>query len=216
MKKLKILTALMALAVFACSAATNAPTVAPPATSTNAPSVFTRGFDNFTGLFKQQVTKDLATDFYKAGVLDLDLSATYTAAGGSDFGDLWTSKFKHGNWGVNVGSMFWISRYVGTGVDFGMTDINNPGSYMFNYGGVDTAVRYPIGRVAPYIIATAGRNFDAPTWYWGVGPGISFAITDRAKIFTDARFIWQNGCTTCTANGTDTTLVARMGLTISF
>lgn len=185
------------------------PKVAPPASSTNAPSVFTRGYNNLTGLFKEQVKKDLATEYYTGGKLDLNLSATYSAVGGSDFGQLWTSDFKHGVWGANLGSMFWISKYFGTGVELGLTDINNPGSWLFDYGAVDAAVRYPIGRVAPYIVGTAGRNFDASTYFYGVGPGISFALTERAKLFTDARFIWQQDEA---QNG----LLARFGLTISF
>lgn len=209
----KTLTAIIALAAFVCLGTTNTvPKAAPPATSTNAPSVFTRGYDNFTGLFKQQT----ATEFYSGGKLDFDISATYTAAGGTDFGNLWTSNFKHGLWGLNIGSTFWISKYFGTGLDFGITDINNPGGWLFNYGGIDLLARYPIGRFCPYIIGTGGRNFDASTYYYGVGPGVSFALTDRAKLFTDARFLWQGGNHQTSANGSETSLLTRFGLTISF
>lgn len=182
-------------------------TVAPA--TTNEPSVFTRGWNNLSGMFKQQVAKDMATEFYKAGKLDLDLSATYTAVGGPNFSRLWTSDFKHGVWGANLGTIFWISKYFGTGIELGVLNINDPGSYFFDYGAVDVKVQYPIGRLAPYTIGSVGRNFDKATYFYGAGAGVSFALTERARLFTDARFMWQE---VEAENG----LLARFGLTLTF
>lgn len=214
MNKTKSLTAIILLAAFACIAATtNDP--APPGPPLAKQPASTNVFVKAANLVFEPLTRPWVAgpapgeEWYNKGEFNLSLSPTYTAIGGSHFQDLWTSKFKQGTWGLNLGTMLWPSKYLGVGVDMGITDWNDVKGCLLDYLGADLQLRYPIGRLAPYVIGTVGRNFADGEYYSGAGAGVEYALTKRLRAFTDGRFIWQQ-------HPEANALQIRAGLTFTF
>lgn len=131
-------------------------------------------------------------EFYKSQELTLDLAGTYTVQQPNGFGNLFNQNtLRDGTWGMNVGSTYWASRYVGVGLGAGVIDLNNPGDLIFDYSEMNLSLRLPIGRFAPYGTLGGGRNFADGLYSTHCAAGLEFRATPRAGFFGEARYAWQ-------------------------
>jgi hypothetical protein len=150
-------------------------------------NVFAKGAKNFGALFK-----DSGGDFYKAGQLDLSLGGLYSTQGGSSFQDVWTSEFKRGTWGIDIGGTYWLTKNFGVGAEVGLPDLNHPNNGVFEWASGDFYARVPIKRFAPYAVVGGGNDWTHGSWFTDAGAGVQYAISQRVKLDTGAKFRWMD------------------------
>ena len=137
----------------------------------------------------------------------ISLSGTYVVASPSI--ERVFDHFSDGTYGFNLATTYWLNKYIGTGIETGITDIYRTSSALFTYTGVTVAARLPIGPVAPYIAGVVGRNFDSGTYYAEPRAGVEVRVTPRVGLFADAGYVWQ------TAGG-DQGMQTRFGVALVF
>jgi len=157
-----------------------------------------------TGVF---VYNKGTTPNFTANELSLDLSAIYTAQE-ERIEDLFETNIRHGKWGGDVGLNYFITRYIGVGVDAAMPD--NHGNLVDEVLG-SLILRWPFEcpAFAPYIFGGGGRSTE-PQWEWlgHAGVGIEFRFNPAVGVFADGRYLWLDH--------TSDRLLLRAGLRLVF
>lgn len=119
-----------------------------------------------------------------------------------------------GTWGGGVGMNYFWSKDVGIGAD---TSFQDGESKFVNHVGGNLMVRFPIEplRMAPYVFAGGGRNFDPiGSWFGDAGGGLEFRLNHNLGIFGDGRYIWNDRA--IRADGTRDSLLLRAGIRVAF
>jgi hypothetical protein len=115
-----------------------------------------------------------STSLFKAKELTLDLYGNYTAAEPHGITHLFDTNARHGKYGAGLGATYWMTRYVGAGLDVTIPDAGNLHGLFFDQVSWSLTARLPLGHVAPYALAGVGRNFESSLWNTHVGVGLEW------------------------------------------
>ncbi len=94
----------------------------------------------------------------------------------------------NGAWGLGVGGNYFLTQYIGFGVESYADAFVHP--YLLNG---DIIARYPIPRTAisPYAYTGIGRQWSfAPQWVGNVGAGVEYRFAAKTSFFTDLRGVF--------------------------
>ncbi len=112
-------------------------------------------------------------------------------------------------WGGGIGANAFFTRHLGVGVEGAWSDNSDDSDVIHAVTGTVIA-RYPIERVAPYVLAGVGGRFDSENVAnVQVGGGIEFRVTRNVGLFTDGRYVFNE------EHVNDVTMV-RSGLRFTF
>jgi hypothetical protein len=144
-----------------------------------------------------------ATELYRASEFQLDVFGAYAASDIESLGS--------GDYGAGIGFNYFFSRNIGVGLEARHT-LETSDDFL-NRVGLNLFVRFPIGRVAPYVIAGAGTRYQHHnvTWRASLGGGIQVQLSGNVGLFSDVRFI-QKGVDKFADDG----YVGRAGVRLSF
>jgi hypothetical protein len=163
-----------------------------------------------SGWWDAHFAYDINAPRYTAQELSLDLFGSYINPEGK-FTDLFDTNIRHGFWGGGAGLNYFITRELGLGVDFNMSD--KPEGRLVDDVVGNVFVRLPLGNsgVAPYFFGSGGRGISPIyQWVYGGGVGLEYRWNPATGIFTDARFLWGDKGTVYNK------LLIRAGLRIVF
>ncbi len=125
---------------------------------------------------------DSASEKYLPNQLSLDLFGTYTTR--DRFGT------RADNYGGGVGLNYFLTRYVGIGVDSYLEE----GRWPYRVNG-SAIFRIPLGAtgLAPYALGGGGREFKYVSQYsWHAGGGLEFRLNSHTGIFGDGRRVFPD------------------------
>lgn len=109
-----------------------------------------------------------------------DIAGIYGTKDRSDFSD--------NAGGLGVGVNYFVTRYLGAGVDTYMDDFDFP-----NHVDFSALARYPLENLslAPYGFVGFGRQFrDVAQWTSHIGVGAEYRINHVTGFFVDVRYIF--------------------------
>jgi len=127
---------------------------------------------------------------FAAHELTLDVASSYSAPEPGGLGQLFSHNLRHGQFGLTLASTYWGTKNFGAGIEAAVRDFNHPTSLVIDSTTITVAGRYPLGPVAPYLLAGVGRNFADGLYNTQAGLGVEWRFTPRVAAFSDARFVW--------------------------
>ena len=148
------------------------------------------------------------SSLFRPNELALDLYGTYTASEPNGIGNLFSTNLRHGKFGAGLGVTYWITRNFGAGLDVTVPQVDDVHGALFDQVSLSFEARLPIGPVAPYSFAGAGRNFENGSWNTHAGLGLEWRFHQSAAVFMDARYVFAS-------HGTDS-LMMRAGVRFPF
>ena len=146
-----------------------------------------------------------ASELYRASEFSMDIYGSATVS------ELTADAIKDHDAGFGIGFNYFFSRNVGLGLE--TRNIISKSEDFANHVGVNLFVRFPIGHVAPYVIAGAGTRYQDHniTWRAYGGAGIEFRLNGNVGLFTDLRIV-QKGVD----KFADAGYVGRAGIRLSY
>ncbi len=162
-----------------------------------------------SGWWGGHLTYDANAPKYTAQELSLDLFGSYLNPE-RKFNDLFNTNIRHGFWGGGVGLNYFLTRNLGIGTDFNISD---KAERLVDYWVGNIYLRFPIGNtgLSPYVFGGGGRGMSPIyQWVYGGGVGLEYRFNPTTGIFTDGRFLWSNKATELN------TLTLRVGLRLVF
>jgi hypothetical protein len=166
-----------------------------------------------SGWWNSHFTYDQNTPKYTAQEVSVDLFGSYINPEGK-FTDLFKTNIRHGFFGGGAGLNYFLTREIGLGADFNMSDKRGTqGLDMVDQYVGDVIFRLPLGNsgLAPYAIGSGGRAFNPrDEWVYGGGVGMEYRFNPATGVFSDARFFWADKATA------DNNLLIRVGFRLAF
>jgi len=142
---------------------------------------------------------------FTAGEFSLDLFGTYHDARP----DLLAGSLKGGDYGAGIAANYFFHKNAGLQLDSTVADVENIAGGLFDHTSLSLLVRYPLGQIAPYAIAGAGRDWNEHSFTTHTGAGLEWRFTKHLGAIGEAR--WTFG----TQDQPDT-LQFRAGLRYTF
>lgn len=127
---------------------------------------------------------------FKAGELTIDAAAVYSDHK-SKFQDSFTQGMANGQTGYSLGVAYFPKVNFGFGLDTIVRDAGHHSNGFLDSVNVSGIARLPLGHFAPSVFTGAGRNFDTGEYTAHLGAGLEWRASQRAAIFTDARYVWS-------------------------
>lgn len=173
-------------------------------------------WEDSAGWWDSHFSYDKNAPKYSAQEVSLDLFGSYLNPE-RKFTDLFKTNIRHGFWGGGAGLNYFLTREIGIGSDFNISD-KPGGNWDFDYVVGNIYFRLPIGNsgLAPYVYGGGGRGFSSESigrpydWLYGGGVGLEYRLNPMTGIFTDARFYFSDKATELNE------LVIRAGLRVVF
>lgn len=159
-------------------------------------ALFTASQSTFAGQeFTLHTEVQPQEDLFVAGEFNLDTFAAYTVADDGHFDDAW---------GGGVGLTYFVTRYIGIGVEGFLVDGEGSPHRRDRSDTDDTVgavngsliLRLPMDelRLAPYAFGGGGVfiNDDGDTLGQGhLGGGVEYRVTRNVGVFVDGRHVWR-------------------------
>ena len=130
-------------------------------------------------------------DLFSAKEFTLDLSGVY-GVGKAKLNDVFDQHYKHGDYGIAAGVTYWATEYFGAGADILLPAVDDVRGSIISDISLSLKGRYPIGKVAPYVLAGGGRNVKAGKYTVHAGVGLDYRFAKKWSAFGEFRTIWTD------------------------
>ncbi|MEW6306036.1 MAG: hypothetical protein AB1705_21375 [Verrucomicrobiota bacterium] len=130
-------------------------------------------------------------ELYRAGEYSVDFFGSGTI-GQTTIDNLTGSRIRRDvRLGAGMAFNYYVSRFVGLSAEGYSENLQHS---LVDDASLNLIVRIPIGGLAPYGIAGAGRQFD-PTEFWHgqLGAGLEYRVKPTVGIFFDGRYVMGDG-----------------------
>ena len=167
-------------------------------------------WDDPSAWWSGHLSYDQNTPKFTDQEFSLDLFGSYINPEG-EFHEVFEHNIRHGYWGGGVGANYFITRELGVGADFNMSD--KEGARLVDDVVGSVMLRFPIESIglAPYLIGSGGRAISPIyQWTYGGGVGLDLRFNPTTGIFSDARYFFGDQGTIYNR------LLIRMGLRLIF
>lgn len=97
-----------------------------------------------------------------------------------------------GDTSIFFGVSYYFTEYVGIGADFSTlmpADHPKGGKSLFTDTTANLLLRYPLGRISPYVLAGGGRNWHEGEYLWQAGGGLDLRLKDGVSLFAEVRYV---------------------------
>lgn len=122
--------------------------------------------------------------------LTLSIAPSYTAPQ-RGLHHLFDTSIRRGVYGLNGAADYYPVKNIGVGVEAGVTDWNDPGSLLIDYGAISITARAQVWALIPSVSAGFGRDFRQGQCYTQLRPGIAVAFNSNVRLFTSGAYRWS-------------------------
>lgn len=123
---------------------------------------------------------------FKAGEFALDAFGTYTDARPHGL----NGSLRHGNYGAGIAATYFFHVNAGLQFDSTTADVTDITGKLIDHSSLSLIVRYPVGRLAPYVAAGGGRNWEDESFDTHVGVGAEYRLSKNLGAIGEARWIF--------------------------
>lgn len=133
-----------------------------------------------------------AEDMFTDGETSVDLAGTYTAAQPGGPAEVFDTNARHGDFGVSVGVSHFLTKHIGLSLDATVPAVDDVSGVLVENVSLGVVARLPLGKVAPYVEAGGGRDFETDRWTTHAGTGVEWRFTRNLSSFVGARYTFAS------------------------